>query len=149
LGVESGRPMPPSVVGGRLAPESWRPATYGEMWQFQQDLGRRALAVLRGLAPDLGVQARLFVIGNLQVFASHGLVAELRALLDDDGGLRQAVRLELHRLVTWRERARAQRPTPPPDPMLDALRVWSDELAPTDLPARVKELTAMRPWDAT
>jgi hypothetical protein len=149
LGVESGRMMPPSVVGGRLTPEPWRPATYDVLWGLQQDLGRRALAAVSGLAPELQGQARLSVIRNLRVFASHGLLPELRALLDVDGGLRQAVRLELHRVVTWRERARAHRPTAPPDPMLEALRAWSDELAPTDLPARVKELTAMRPWDAT
>jgi hypothetical protein len=148
LGVESVRMMPPSVVGGRLAPQPWRPATYGEMGRLQQDLGRRALAAVGRLVPELGSSARLFVIRNLQVFARHGLVAELRGLLDGDADLRQAVRLELRRLVTNREEMQARRPRPsPPDPILESLRAWCNELAPTDLVARVRELTARSPWD--
>ena len=149
LGIVSGRMMPPSVVGGRLAPESWHPATYGDLSRLQQDLGRRALAVAGG-GPELRGPARLFVIRNLHSFAGHGLVAELRGLLDGDAELRQAVRLELHRLVTHRQEVRARWPHPTqPDPVLESLRAWSDELAPTDLIARVKERTAMSPWEVT
>src|SRR5262249_8030923 len=34
-------------------------------------------------------------------------------------------------------------------PVLEALRAWCNELAPTDLAARVRELTARSPWDVT
>ena len=108
LGVFFGARMaPPKVVAGRIAPEPWHPATYGDLHRLQRDLGRRALDAISHLPAHLGRLGRQAVVANMPDFARFGLLSELRGLLADaDDEMERAIRLQLRSLAELRERHR-------------------------------------------
>jgi hypothetical protein len=150
LSVPEGRMAPPEVVAGRIVPEPWRPATYGDLHQLQRDLGRRALDAVSRLPAPVDRLGRQAVVANMPNFARFGLLGELRGLLDDaDEEMRRAIRLQLRGLAELWEGALKKRPGGSPDTVMAELRHWEADLKPADLAGEVQELTSMDYWIAT
>ncbi|MFO0964944.1 MAG: hypothetical protein U0793_05050 [Gemmataceae bacterium] len=145
-GYIGGRMVPPTIVGGRIVPEPWRPATYTELYDIQREFGKRSLETVARLPAPLLALGLHAVAAHLQDYVRLGLVAELRATLEPgDEELRQVLRRELRRLLEWRD---GREVGVEPDPMLPELRRWEESLRPNDLAGRVKELTSLEAWEA-
>jgi hypothetical protein len=149
IAVPTGRLVPPRVIGGRLAPEPWCPATSKELQDLQRDLGWHALEAVGRLPAPVRYLGRMAVASNFPAFVRLGLVGEMRGLLaEGDEALSQAVRLQLRRLVELREGIQKRRGDSSPDPVLEDLRRWQAELQPSGLVERVKDLTSLDYWEA-
>ena len=148
LGTYGGRMAPPTIVGGRVVPEPWRPETHAELYRLQREFGRRALEAVGRLPMPVVTLGRQAVVANLSTFVRFGLISELRGLLDPgDGELRRAIRPQLRRIVEFRIRAQERRPSPQSDAVLQDLRRWEEDLQPTDLAGRLQELTSLDYWE--
>jgi hypothetical protein len=149
LQVLGGRQAPPTVVGGRLVPTPWQPRTYQELRKLQQDMGRRMLQAISHLRPHLRSQAFRIVIEELPVMVlHHGLFDELPSSFASSATeeeLRQFLRVKFNHMIGMREFQQKTRPSHK-DPLLELLRQWDAELAPKDLSARIKDLTAQDYW---
>lgn len=145
LGRTPMRHAPPKVVGGRLVPEPSRPATVHELRQLQLDFAQRSLEGIGALPPELFRAAASFLITNLQLFLSFDQLQKIKELFgrvghDDD--VCRVLRLQLNQLIQFRERKQAKTASVTGDHLLNQLQQWSNELSPTDLAARIRELTA-------
>ena len=141
--------VPPPVVGGRLVPEPWQPNSHRELHELQAGFARAVLEVVRALSSDRYLEAVELLISSLDSFLSLTAVAEVKdtfsAALADDS-VKRSVRLKLEGVV--HEMERSLRPSPlPSGATMDDLTGWMRELAPGDLVARVKELTAREYWE--
>lgn len=129
------------LVGGRVAPEEWRPGTNHEYRVcFDQSLG--FLRELRGRS-HWSQFVIDFLIGNASWFARSGYIDELRELLAPDS-LRPDQRGHLLATLKEEERFRAI------ETEADKNRVeeWKASLVPADLRQRAMTLVAQAPWQA-
>ncbi len=144
------RMAPPTVVGGRLVPEPWRPCTYQELRDLQRSFATDFLQGVRGFPPDLYQRAAAMLIDNLTPFLNLGLFEPLRMALEtaaNNDEVRLQLRLELEKRIRFRDEVQASGNRSAADQAyLDRMRQWSAELAPNDLLLRVKELTAKDYW---
>ncbi|MBA4387391.1 MAG: hypothetical protein C0404_05380, partial [Verrucomicrobia bacterium] len=142
------RMAPPSVVGGRLVPDEWRPATNRDLARLQQTAGKRLLETVAILPEDLQQKAVVKLIAQMRPFVYLGLFVELkqvvkphlsmpdllrsaRATLDDQISL-----AELHYGNEANQKV----------PALPELRSWRDQLQPSDLESQIVDLTARDYW---
>ncbi|MGA2498260.1 MAG: hypothetical protein ABSH20_10995 [Tepidisphaeraceae bacterium] len=142
---ELSRMLPPSVVGGRIVPEQWKPATLKELEECRLSAVRSVLATIPGLSVDLRKRAATSVVEMLSQFLNYGLVDELRTAitmgLDEEAPTRRLL-VRLDEWLAWHERQEASKPPP----WLNAVRAWRENLSPASLPDRVKDLTARDYW---
>ncbi len=140
-----GPPIPPTVLGGRLTPEPWRPRTMHELHEWKVTAARNCLRTI-GEIPETNREGILFfVVENIDSFINLGLMPELRSCLDilpEDGELRQTLRLALLQTLDRLERKKGHSASPEDADLLERVHHWAEELAPEDLVARIKELTA-------
>ncbi len=148
IGWQGGRMLPPQVVGGRLVPERWLPASHGEIARLQAGLAARTLEAVAALPAPLAGIGREAVVKDLGAFAHLGLVGQLKDFLPADGGWGLALRAQLRRLIRGATAAAKARPGGAPEPHLNGLREWYAALEPAGLADRARDLTMLAPWEA-
>jgi len=141
-----GLPAPPRVVGGRVVPPPWRPATWGELGRLRRDAARQILDTVDGFPDDLAQIALAVLVEHLQVFRGLGELSRLRALFRPDrlnDSLRRHLVAQLEKHIAFIREINQEGGTKPP---LQPLEEWLAELSPRDLATRVRDLTAQRYW---
>lgn len=136
--------LPPRVVGGRLTPAPWMPATHAELAAHRRAAARQVLAVVAGLSDPLRDRARRWVIGRVQRFGYLDVLSAVRALFlaeDLPADLRRELVVELDRAIGFHRRKKPEDGSTPPA-HLPELEAWRAELAAGDLATRVQDLTA-------
>jgi hypothetical protein len=150
LTAQLGLPLPPSVVGGRLVPERWRPKSIQELRSERRDLALRTRELICSMQSQLQSIALVWIIDNFSILFSWLSVDELKAVLapaNEDEEMRRLLRRAINSHID--HRFRRQEHSLQNDEVLQQLRAWNRELAPVDLPGRIRELTAKQPWEAT
>jgi hypothetical protein len=155
-----GETVPPKIVGGRLAPEEWRPKTNGDLRKSQTDAANKLLKVVKELLAERIATPRAEVINHLRLFSNHGCLDELRAWLQPNGldestlrHLRAALDehidwlqphaegsdwLNIHPSEgerAWAGKARAE------------AEEWRRALEPASLASRIRDVTARERWE--
>ena len=149
LTAQIGLPLPPSVVGGRLVPERWWPSSVQELLSVRRDLTIHTMEAIASMQPPVQAIALTWIIKNFFILLNWSTVEELKPLLapaSENEEMRRLLRRAIDkRIELYRQR---EEHSPKTDEVFQKLRLWSSELAPTDLPARIRELTAKQPWEA-
>ncbi len=139
-----GLPVPTRVVGGRVVPAPWMPATHGQLLDDRRGAAGRILGVIAELPAQVREPARREVVRQLRRLGYLGLIGAARELFpptDLPADLRRELVVELDHLIgferwTGREGGRPVRPHVP------GLEEWRAELTAGDLAVRVQDLTA-------
>jgi hypothetical protein len=143
-----GLPAPPRVVGGRVVPPPWKPKTYAELGQLRRDAARLLLDTLGKLPEDRAPVALSFVADYLHNFRGLGVLDHVQKLFHSDG-LSEPIRRRLvasldNQIAFLREKGKEGQA----NSELKLLEEWLAQLAPVDLAARVRDLTAQTYWQA-
>jgi hypothetical protein len=141
-----GLPMPPAIVGGRVAPKPWRPATWNELHALQRTTAQEVVEIVRGMNRERWHAAVLFLSKHVRVFGHATILGELKRSLtafDIDEPLRLLLIVELNRYL---DLLRSIKLSPNQEPLIPILEQWVRELSPDDLPSRVRSLTAQNYW---
>lgn len=147
-GYFGGRVVPPTIVGGRIAPKPWSPNTRERLRQIQRDFGRRIIEQINRLPGELLEICREIVVEHLHDFTHLGLVADLRTLFDaSNSEVKRSVHTQLLHTIEFEER-NASAVNAQSD-MLSEIKRWEESLRPGDLTERVKALTSRDYWDVT
>jgi hypothetical protein len=142
--------LPPPVVGGRVTPGPWMPATREQLLADRRGAAVQVLAAVACLPQPVRGPARRLVVRHLQGLAYLDLVDETRPLFpaaDLPADLRRDLLVELDRQIGFERRVREARGEPVP-PHVAQLEGWRAELAAGDLATRVQDLTARDYHDA-
>jgi len=142
LGYHGSRMCPPTVVGGRVVPDEWRPRTQRDLSEIEAQAGRALLAEVGRLRPELRLRATRSVIEHLSPFVYRNLLPELRNLMrgiEDDNVLLRALRAAIDHVISLAEHPDEQEKEPP---FLPALNQWRQELDPRGLREQIIDLTA-------
>jgi hypothetical protein len=146
VGGSVSRIIPPAIVGGRLVPEPWKPATRAELYQLQHDFGQRVLEVISQLPSSMQPLIGSALISNLGSFVRFHFIPELRSVLDTRiEDVRRAVHVEVRQII---EDCDESSPDPHVNKSLHELREWENALRPKDLAGQIRELTSLDYWDA-
>ena len=146
LGDHGGRICPPTVVGGRVVPDEWRPRTRRELFELEADAGGAVLAEVGRLGPELCRRGIRSVIEHLSEFVHCDLLAELQDLMrgiDDDQELLRALRAAIDHVISFAEERDEQEKEPA---YLPALKQWRQELNPHGLREQIIDLTSREYW---
>ncbi len=146
LGYDRSRMCPPTVVGGRVVPDEWRPRTRRELFECEAEAGRELLAEIARLRPELRRRGIRSVIEHVSEFVHFDLLAELQELMrgiDEDQELLRALRSAIDQAISLAEPEDDSAKEPA---FLPALRQWRQELSPGDLREQIIDLTSRDYW---
>lgn len=143
------RLSPPVIVGGRIVPKSWVPAS----WQHAHDLQRMAagtfLDALRSIHEQVVPKVRRFLIQNVGLFAHHGQVKVLltvtHSLVVDPSDVRD-LRNSVESVIQLESARRGREADSRWTEALDVLRDWLAATRPASLQEEVKALTSQQYW---
>src|SRR5579864_7586982 len=141
-----GLPIPPRIVGGRVVPVPWRPATYEELARLRRDAATQILAVINNFSHEKLRQVQDMLTEHLQTVIGLGLLENLRAVFQREP-LVEPVRQNLlakleHKVSFFKETNEENRN----DAVIKRLEEWILELSPQDLESRARDLTAQDYW---
>jgi len=137
----------PSVVGGRIVPDEWRPRTQAELRALQANAGRAILQCIEKLESHQRRTAIEGVIAKLSRFVYAGLVGELREVMmwaAKDAGLLRKFRIAVDEVISGAE-MRKENGRPEPE-FLGELKRWRAETKPGSILEQVVDLTARDYW---
>jgi hypothetical protein len=155
-----GETVPPKIVGGRLAPNEWRPKTTEDLKECRADAARKILKAVEELSTERIAEPRAEVIKHLGLFSSLGCLNELRAWLQpaglDESTLRH-LRAELDEHIDWL-RPHAEgcdwlnvHPSEGERAWASKARAeageWRRILEPASLASRIRDVTARDRWE--
>jgi hypothetical protein len=138
--------IPARVVGGRLAPDPWRPKSKEEFQCLRSDFAGRLLELGRHLIGEAKSHFDKAALDNFSTFAAMGLVEELRGCLGDfDRGPQKFRTLEaIERSIAFLSDERhgnlGQK-------AVLALRSWQDAIDTLSMSDRVLFWISRNPWD--
>ena len=146
--MPSGQPYPPRVVGGRVVPERWRPENPEQLHGLWLWAARQLLGVIRDLPEPVQEPALAGVVDQLGSFLRLGLLEEVRGLLAGERLTERLRRALLAAIDQWTafDRELAERGEEPRGVTTELLSRWRADLAPPDLPTRVRDVTAQDYW---
>jgi len=156
----SGKTIPPKVVGGRLAPEEWRPKTHQDIRRARAEAASSIIDAVKRLPADRVEVPRTTIIENLGIFLSLGCLEQLRnwlspTELDEDTLRWLRIKIDSH-LDFLRLRATGSdwldvHPTDSQRTKASAALVgveaWRDSLKPEGLESRIREVTGRERWE--
>lgn len=137
----------PTVVGGRIVPDEWRPRTQRELRDLQANAGRAILQCIEKLQNGQRRTAVEGVIAKLSRFVYAGVVSELREVMmwaAKDAGLLRKFRIAVDEVISVAE-MRKENGRPEPE-FLAELKRWRDETEPASIVERVVDLTSRDYW---
>lgn len=156
----TGETIPPNVVGGRIAPEEWRPKTNQDIEQARAEAAVAILEAVKGLSADRVEVPRSTIIDNLGLFLSLGCLEQLRdwlspAELDEDTLRRLRIKIDGHlnflRLRAtgsdWLEVHPTERERSKASEALLGIGAWRDSFEPEGLEDRIREVTGRERWE--
>lgn len=151
---QTGEMALPEIVGGKLVPAEWRPATNSDLYSIRATSAARIIDCARSLEESLSAGIRAVVIDNLGTFLRLGCISNLREWLNpktlDEQPLRE-LRNNLDDYVNFM-RVRAEgsdwldvHPTDAEKDQARQLRSeamdWQRILAPNNLASRLRDVT--------
>ena len=142
--------VPPTVVGGRVVPDEWRPATVEELNELRREAALRLLDRIATLSPQHRREPIMAVIGKLRRFVYLDLLSNLKevvAQFKSDGPIMRSLRSALDDIISrveMREEKREQDSSR--REWIDALKAWRAELEPSELTEQIIDLTARDYW---
>ena len=144
------RVSPPSVVGGRVIPDEWRPATTRELGDLRAKAAKSLLEAIADLPRGPGRAATEKVLEHLGRFIYLGLVPELKRMMKPhlaEASLVRALRATLDDILAREEMLEQKRPPRKRHQRLaQDVRAWLAELDPTTLIGRIQDLTSRPYW---
>lgn len=155
-----GETVPPKNVGGRLAPNEWRPKTTEDLKGCRADAARKILKAVGELSAERIAEPRTEVIKHLGLFSSLGCLNELRVWLQPaelgESTLR-LLRAELDEHIDWL-RPHAEgcdwlnvHPSEGERAWASKARAEAEEwrriLEPASLASRIRDVTARDRWE--
>lgn len=77
------RIAPPKVVGGRVVPPEWKPATYEELYSIRKQAAQIFVENIEILNENIKEVVISFIVGNIEIFINYGVIAKVREALKD------------------------------------------------------------------
>lgn len=140
------RMVPLRIVGGRIVPDQWKPRTSAELELCRLSAAKTVLATIPALHGDVQTLAVRSVVNSIAKFLAYETVDELRAAITphlDDESLKRQLLSKLEEWLSWQERDAG---TPSRPGWYQAVRRWRDDLTPTTLAERLRDLTSRDYW---
>jgi len=144
------RIAPPTVVGGRVVPDEWRPATVKELNELHREAASRLLDCIATLSPQNRRESIMAVIDKLVRFVYLDLLSNLKeavAQFKSDGPIMRNLRSALDDNISREEMLEEKRKQDSSRrERINALKTWRAELEPSELTEQVIDLTARDSW---
>ncbi|HYH65478.1 MAG TPA: hypothetical protein VD866_12350 [Urbifossiella sp.] len=134
--------LPPRMVGGRVTPRPWMPASHEQLRTYRVDAARQVLESVAALQEPVRDLARRWIVDHIPRLGYVGAIDAARALFPTTSlppDLRRELVVKLDRAVGFHRRVNSDGEVPSHLPQLEA---WRVELAVGDLATRVQDLTA-------
>lgn len=160
IGHISGRMVAPSIVGGRIVPEEWKPSSDYELDKARADAAHQIIECVKALPSDRQEIPMASIIQHLGTFLQLGCVDALREWLKPESLNEETLRIlraSLDGHINWlnlhakddswagiyssdKEKAWANKAL---EPILD----WRRSLNPSSLQSHIQDVTERGFWD--
>ncbi|QDU21283.1 ATP-binding protein [Urbifossiella limnaea] len=134
--------MPPGMVGGRVTPQPWMPASHEQLREYRRDAARQVLGAVATLPEPVRDLARRRLVSRIRRFGYVGALDAARGLFTTSSlpaDLRRELVVELDRTIGFHRRIDGGARPPAHLPLLEQ---WRADLAVDDLATRIQDLTA-------
>lgn len=140
--------QPPSVVGGRIVPEQWRPQTHKELEDCRQNAAATLLDAVSEANEGISGFIIEHVIEHLGEFLFFDLGGRLKTVLNTaEGTTKRNLIKKLDDWLSWHQgRVEHEKQNQLP-PWHGDIQAWRDELSPRSLVERVHDLLSRDVWE--
>jgi hypothetical protein len=147
LDTHGTRVLGPPVVGGRIPPQEWTPATWDEFREEMRGGFNFIQAAVNHPVKELALGAKKALLIELESYTRQGWVDELRQVISVDK-LDETDRARLvSRLKNILAFGKHPQGTEFKNEYAEKLTSWIEELQPKSLHARLVEFVGSRSWD--
>lgn len=148
LGDGGIRSIPPAVVGGRVRPTEWKPATHSELLGCMQNGAREFLKTTISLPTERQLFVLEAIVNKIARFIDLGLLDDFRNWVSEVKPAEEIlrnIRVNLDKWLSWRNAHNNENDKL--DALIEEVQGWRAMLEPRSLIDRVKDLVSRDYWE--